>query len=402
MRRVLFVDDDPQLLEGLRIRLRRMREAWEMEFVNSGREAIDVMERRPFDVIVSDQRMPEMDGATLLDIVRERWPRTVRIVLSGYAELEQTVRLVPVAHQYISKPCDPAQLESSISRCLALQELLGQPALRELVGQLGRLPPAPTTYVRLQAAMASETSSVADIAGIIASDTIVTGKLLQMVNSGFFRLPRRVKGVEQAVGYLGLNTVRSLVVSVEVFSAWTAAPRLISLEKLQKHASEVAAAALAILPPSQLADDTLLAALLHDIGYWVLTPGRERELAEAQRIATAEALPMDQAEKRVLGASHAEIGAYLLGIWGLPSSIVEAVAHHHTPHAVPGGQFDAVAALCIAHALVETGECAAFSGASIPRSEISSDYLAAVRAPFTWEEASRRVSAALSGGAHSE
>ena len=111
---------------------------------------------------------------------------------------------------------------------------------------------------------------------------------------------------------------------------------------------------------------------------------------------------MDQAEKRELGASHAEVGAYLLGIWGLPSAIVEAVALHHTPHTVPGGHFDVLAALCISHALVETGECSAFSGASVPRSEVSSDYLAAVRAPFTWEEASRRVSAALSRGANSE
>jgi putative nucleotidyltransferase with HDIG domain len=400
MKRILFVDDEVLVLEGLRMRLHRLRSKWDMEFVSSGKGAIEIMEQRRFDVIVSDQRMPEMDGATLLRTVVQRWPHAVRIVLSGYAELEQAVRLVPVAHQYISKPCDPNQLENVIERCLALQALLDRPALRELVGRLGSLPPAPSTYAELQAAMASESSTVTDVARIIARDTIVAGKLLQMVNSAFFRLPRRITTVEQAVGYLGLSTVRNLVVSAEVFSKWPASTirQSIHLDTLQEHASQVAAVAHALTRSSPIANDTLLAALLHDIGYWVLTQERPIELAEAQRLATAESIPMDQAEARVLGASHAEIGAYLLGIWGFPTSIVEAVAHHHSPSAVVQAEFDTLAALCIAHALAEPRESRAFAGVPVTHTEIDSGYLEIVHAPFSWEEARGRAAAELENG----
>ena len=400
MKRILFVDDEVLVLEGLRMRLHRLRSKWEMEFVSSGKGAIEIMEQRRFDVIVSDQRMPEMDGAALLRTVVQRWPHAVRIVLSGYAELEQAVRLVPVAHQYISKPCDPNQLENVIERCLALQALLDRPALRELVGRLGSLPPAPSTYAELQVAMASESSTVTDVARIIARDTIVAGKLLQMVNSAFFRLPRRITTVEQAVGYLGLSTVRNLVVSAEVFSKWPASTirQSIHLDTLQEHASQVAAVAHALTRSSPIANDTLLAALLHDIGYWVLTQERPIELAEAQRLATAESIPMDQAETRVLGASHAEIGAYLLGIWGFPTSIVEAVAHHHSPSAVVQAEFDTLAALCIAHALAEPRESRAFAGVPVTHTEIDSGYLEIVHAPFSWEEARGRAAAELENG----
>ena len=390
MKCVLFVDDEPHLIDGLRVSMRRMREKWEMEFAGSGREAIDLLERRSFDVIVTDQRMPEMDGASLLKVVRERWPQTVRIVLSGYADLAQTVQLVPVAHQYISKPCQSSELENVIDRCIALRDLIQRPTLRALVGKLGVIPPAPATYAALQLAIASDSTTVSDIAGLVMRDTVVTGKLLQMVNSGFFRLPRRVASVTQAVNYLGLNIVRNLVVSAEVFCKWPvgSAPSSPDLEILQTHASHVAATMMKIAPGCSIDGDALLAGLLHDIGYWVLSHGHAKELAEAQELARAESIPMDHAEERVLGASHAEIGAYLLGIWGFPSSIVEAVAHHHAPCAVKPAGFDTLAALCIAHALTEPGELVAFPGLSVPHSEISPEYLIAVQAPFTWEEAS--------------
>ena len=400
MKRILFVDDEPQLLEGLRMRMHRLRSKWEMEFVEGGKKAVEVMEQRRFDVIVSDQRMPEMDGATLLNIVLQRWPHIVRIVLSGYAELEQTVRLVPVAHQYISKPCDPLQLESIIERCLALQATLDRPALRELVGKLGRLPSAPSTYAELQVAMASESTTVSDVARIVSRDIIVAAKLLQMVNSAFFRLPRRITTVEQAVGYLGLSTVRNLVVSAEVFAKWPAtnAEQAKQLETLQEHASQVAAVAHTLVRNTPIANDTLLAALLHDIGYWVLTQERPVELAGAQQLAMAESIPMDQAETRMLGASHAEIGGYLLGIWGFPTAIVEAVAHHHSPGHVVQTEFDTLAALCIAHALARPAENEAFKGLLVPHTEIDPGYLEIVHAPFSWDEASERAAALLENG----
>jgi HD-like signal output (HDOD) protein len=392
MKRVLFVDDDPGMLDGLRTRFRRMRNVWEMEFVASGAAALERLERQAFDVIVTDQRMPEMDGATLLQTVLERWPHCIRIVLSGYAEPEQILRLVPVAHQYVSKPCDPEQLECIVERCTALQAMLRQPVLRELVGRMGAVPTAPRTFAELQRAMSSETVSVDEIAALVERDTLLAAKVLQIVNSGFFRVPRRIQGLKQAVAYLGLNTVRSLVVSAEVFSKWAPpSSHLLSLDTLQAHATQTAAAVVSLVKDPTVANDALMAALLHDIGYIVLSHGCPDELMQAQRLSIVRSLPMDEAEREILGASHAEIGAYLLGVWGFPTSIVEAVAYHHRPLTVGQPVFDALSAVCIAHALVEPAESAVFPGLTANHSEVPPEYVGVVHAPFTWDEARERV-----------
>src|SRR6202011_1121195 len=136
--------------------------------------------------------------AKLLGIMSERWPQTVRIVLSGYADLEQTVRLVPVAHQYLSKPCQPQQLENVIDRCLLLHELLNQPGLRSLVGRIRALPPLPRIYSALQGIVKDDSVTLADVAELVGSDSALAARVLQIVNSAFFRLARRISNIEQA------------------------------------------------------------------------------------------------------------------------------------------------------------------------------------------------------------
>ena len=400
MIRVLFVDDEKAALEGLRVRLRTMRDKWHMAFAESGASALTMMSEQTFDVIVTDMRMPDMDGARLLRTVSTQWPHAVRIVLSGSAEVNETVRLVPVAHQYLSKPCDLTLLEKIIDRCRALQLILQNPALRSLVGQLRQLPPIPEMYAKLQTAIASESASVHEIAHIVAQDTVIAAKLLQMVNSAFFRVTRRIEHVEQAVSYLGLITVRNLVAVAEVFGRQPPAgsKRSVDLEALQAHSLSVAAAAHALAGDLPFANDALLAGMLHDIGYWVLAQERFEDLEVAVQLAQAEQIPLHEAERRVLGASHAEIGAYLMGLWGLSTPIVEAIAYHHRPRAVSQSGFDALAALSIAHALVQPHELQAFSDRALVRTEIDADYLCEINAPFDWHGAQQRIATKARSG----
>ncbi|MDB6159274.1 MAG: hypothetical protein JWO04_2980 [Gammaproteobacteria bacterium] len=391
MKRILFVDDEPAVLAGLRTRLHRLHTKWEMQFVESGTVAIERMQERPCDVIVTDMRMPGMDGAKLLEIVNERWPETVRIVLSGYAELQQTVRLVSVAHQYLSKPCQPQQLENVIDRCLLLHELLNQPGLRSLVGRIRALPTLPRIYSALQGIVKDDSVTLADVAKLVGSDSALAARMLQIVNSAFFRLARRISNIEQAVSYLGFQSIRNLAMSVEIFSRWPGkACAGLDLEKLQRHVHAVAAAANALAARTPISDDTLLAGLLHDIGYWVLAQECPQDLTRAVELAVSQDIPLHAAEYQVLGASHAEIGAYLLGIWGLPYPVVEAVAHHHQPERVTQTEFDVLSALVIGHALV-ADDASVFNAVVPPDSKIDSRYLLAVKAPFSWEEAVRRV-----------
>jgi putative nucleotidyltransferase with HDIG domain len=367
-----------------------------MHFAESGAKAIEALERAHFDVVVTDMRMPGMDGAELLQVVRDRWPDAIRIVLSGYAELQQVVRLVPYAHQYYSKPCEAGQLENLIERCLQLHELLHQPTLRAVVGRVSKLPSIPKVYAQLQQLLTSDDASVHQVARLISTDAAIAAKLLQLVNSAFFRLARRITGIEQAVNHLGFGAIRNLVLSAEVFSSWPGqgAKCVLSLDKLQSHVHKVAAAARALVaetPPK--ADDALLAGLLHDIGYWVLSNECQAELTQSVALAVAENIPLYQAETRIIGASHAQVGAYLLGLWGLPYPVIEAVAHHHTPESVAQSEFDPLAAVAIAHALLPEDDTSAFDASLPPDCDVDARFLGSVNAPFDWQEAERRVAA---------
>jgi HD-like signal output (HDOD) protein len=393
MKRVLFVDDEPAILDGLRQLLYRARSKWRMGFVNSGALAIAELEREPYDVIVSDMRMPKMDGAELLTIVSERWPQTIRIVLSGYSEQVHVMRLVPVAHQYLTKPCLPERLEQVIQRCIQLHELLREEHLRAAVGRIRQLPAIPRVYVRLNTILSREDTTVADVAEVVASDSGVAAKVLQVVNSAFFRLPRRITRIDHAISHLGFTAIRNLALSAEIFSRWPSRglPGGLDPEELQAHTEAIAAAAYALAGRSPWADDALLAGLLHDIGYWILLQQCPKEMCQVLDMARTEGIPLHEGEIQVLGTSHAEIGAYLLGLWGFPYPIVEAVAFHHNPLCVQQSEFDVLAALVLAHKICDSTALPALGGVPDPAPGVDAEYLLSLGAPFDWSEAEKRI-----------
>jgi HD-like signal output (HDOD) protein len=394
MKRILFVDDDTAILDGLRLRMRGLRTRWEMVFVESGSRAITEMEMRQADVVVTDMRMPMMDGAQFLAEVRERWPEAVRIVLSGYAEDEQASRLLTLAHQYLSKP-EAGQLEQVIDRCLRLHEVLHDENLRTIVGRIRRLPAVPAVYARLRAVMTQPDVSVQKIAAIIQEDLAIAAKVLQVANSAFFRLSRRITRIDQAVGHLGFNAVRTLVLSAEVFSVWRrdAAPQGLEPERLQQRAQRVAGAARVLSAGMPIADDALLAGLFHNIGYWVLLQECPDELRRARALARAESIPMHLAERKLIGTSHAEVGAYMLGLWGLPHAVVEAIAFQHHARDAEHKEFDVLAALATAQCLTATDAATEPTEPAAQHGGVTfdDDYLQSLNAPFSWTEARQRV-----------
>lgn len=393
MKRILFVDDEAQVLAGLRSRLHRLRSEWDMVFADSGAKALEVLAERPFDVIIADVQMPQMDGAELLRIVSQQWPHMVRILLSGYSESTQVARLASLVHQSLSKPCAPQHLENVVNRCLALHALLEAPHLRAVVGRISTVPAMPQVYATLRAALTDEKTSASQVAEIIAADPAVTAKVLQMVNSAFFRLARRITRVDQAVTYLGFTVIRNLTLTAEVFSSWsqTRFEASFDFERMRSHIQAVATAASALARDTPFADDALLAGLLHDIGYWVLGTELPVELARAVDMAVQKRMALESAETAVIGASHAQIGAYLLGIWGLPYSVVEAVAHHHAPPLAGAREFDTLAALAVAQSLVPEDDPGTFDVPLAGDPRVGADYFEALHAPYSWSDAQARV-----------
>jgi len=353
MRRVLFVDDEPQFLEGLQRVLRPQRCDWEMAFAPSGNAALALLEASPFDVIISDMRMPGMDGAALLARVREEYPQVVRIVLSSHTELSTALRVVPVAHQFLAKPCDAEMLRVAIERACHLKALLHDDSIRRIVGGLGELPSLPRTYHALTLALADPDTPLLKIAHIIGADVGISAKILQLVNSAFFGIARSITNIQDAVSYLGISTLKSLVLSVEVFRVFAPKGPLegFSLEDLHRHARLTAYIAARLPVPKHLVDIAMAAGMLHDVGKLIIAWKFPERFKKFMAEVREEQCPLFKVEEREYGFSHAEIGAYLLGLWGLPYAVVEAVALHHAPNRVPHPSFDAATAVYIANLL---------------------------------------------------
>jgi HD-like signal output (HDOD) protein/ActR/RegA family two-component response regulator len=340
MLRVLLVDDDTRVLDGLRRSLWGMRAEWQMQFANSGVEALRMLENERADVVVSDMRMPGMDGAELLGAVKSRYPEAVRLILSGQANPELILRANGTAHQYLAKPCDASVLKAAIARSQGLRALLGNEQLAQLVGGVDALPSPPKAYQELLEQLQDPNSSMASVAQLISRDAALTANILKLTNSAFFGSRGPVASVERAVEFIGIDTIAALVLGYGLYGANTpvALPGF-DLDALSQHSFETAAWARCVARSERM-DPTLveaafLAGVLHDVGCAVIAlraaPGAAAPSAAAPGAGETAGGDWITASHALIDQYHAQIGAYLLGLWGFSDTVVEAIAWHHTP-----------------------------------------------------------------------
>ncbi len=376
--RILFVDDEPQVTAGLERTLRSMRHEWQMQFVNSGAEALQALESAPFDVIVTDMRMPCMSGAQLLTQALKRYPLMIRIMLSGHSDQEAILQAVGPTHHFLAKPCDIHHLKATVAKACALHELLTSPTLQRMVTEMEMLPCLPALYAEMMEAAQMPDATVQSIGSVIARDMGMTAKMLQLVNSAFFGLPRSVTSAIEAVTLLGLETARALVLSCHAFAQFDVALLpMLSAESLWKHSLRVGELAKRIAQSEnsdrRLCEDAYTAGLLHDCGRLALATNLPSLYATTLELAQRENLPLIEAEMVTLNATHAQVGAYLMGLWGLPPAIVEALAFHHRPADCRTGEFSPLTAVYVANCLENAAHPGDVIGVAIP---IEDDYLA--------------------------
>lgn len=352
---ILFVDDEPRVLRGLRRQLRTLlaesgnTEPWQMSFAASGPEALNLLQTGPIDLVITDMRMPGMDGVTLLQTIIKNHPQVIRFVLSGQANQERTLFTTNLAHQFLAKPCSAATLKTAIENALQLHNLLQNDNLKTRMSQLGTLPSLPTVYQALIAEIQSMDGSLQRVGKIVAQDMGMTAKILQLVNSAFFGLRREVRDPVQAVILLGLDTIKALVLSLHIFSQYSGLKiGHTPVDVFQAHSLRVGRLAREIANQEQvepqMIDDAFTAGLLHDVGKLVLAANLPQEYHNVV-LLIKQGVDILEAERQILGTTHAEVGAYLLGLWGLPHPIVETVAYHHqpAPRAIP--EFNALIAV---------------------------------------------------------
>jgi HD-like signal output (HDOD) protein/ActR/RegA family two-component response regulator len=355
-RRILFVDDDELILRSMERVLRRPAQeaGWELCFASSGEAALAEMARSPVDVLLADSNMAGMSGAQLLRKVQEREPSVVRILLSGHTGLDVLRTALPYAHQFLPKPCDGQLLRSTLESACNLRGLLAKPELRQLVGSSNELPSAPRTFIELSNALANPSTSARAVSEIIERDIAISARVLQLVSSAFYGLPRAVTSIGGAVAYLGVEVIKAIVLSVEVarmFPLTQSVPDF-SVDALQQRGTRVSQLAKRMLGHEPGGDVLLVAGLLQDSGQLVLASRAAARFGLALSAAAARKQPLGEVEGEMFGASHADIGAYLLGLWGLPPRVVQAVAHHLEPQRTGTRVFTPAASLYVANLLV--------------------------------------------------
>jgi HD-like signal output (HDOD) protein/CheY-like chemotaxis protein len=349
--RILFVDDEPNVLQGMQRMLYKMRNQWEMAFASSAAKALDLFRTRRFDVVVSDMRMPEMDGAELLARIKAEWPEVVRIVLSGYSEYEAVMRTVGPAHQYLAKPCDSDRIVATVTRALKLRSYLHSSQLRQVLAGMGPLPSPPQSYMALVQEFDRSTASVASVSDIIGRDVAMSAAVLKMVNSPFFGFSSEVNVPMQAVRLLGFDLIRSLVLRVGIFRHFEGNRFLEKRIEAISEESLIYVKAVRLISQSlrlseRSRDQATCAALLSEIGILVMLDYSPERFDGATHVGSQGA-DVVTAERKYFNASHCEIGAYLLGLWGFSDPVVEAVAFHHEPQRAMDNEPSATTALHI-------------------------------------------------------
>lgn len=341
---ILFVDDEANILLGLKRMLRSMRNEMDFYFAESGSEALSILTSHEINIIVSDMRMPGMDGAALLTTVMEKYPHIIRIMLTGNADDSSILLSIPIVHQFLAKPSDPDTLKEVLYRACALQELISDQQLKTLVASLGNLPSLPEIYAELQERTKDPDCAIQDIAVIIEKDLAMSTKVLQLVNSAFYGLYKNIDSPGRAVNLLGLDTVKSLVLGVGVFTELAPlSENGFSITKLWDHSIMTAnfAKAIARLETDEqhVIENSFIGGIVHDIGKLLLYSSLTKKYLQSVAMANDDSVLLSAAEKEVFSADHSDIGGYLIGLWGLPGPVVEAVTFHHKLDQYPEASF---------------------------------------------------------------
>lgn len=333
---ILFVDDEEGVLSGLRTSLRRLRRQYRMHFALGGHEALQMMATEPIDVVVTDMRMPAMNGVELLRRLKADYPHVVRYVLSGEADRSLVMQAIPITHRWLTKPCAQETLVEAISDAVSHHQVLGDQQVREVIGSIDALPVPPRLYSELVELLQDPESDIDQIVAAIAFDPAVAAKLLQWANSAFAG-GAPVSDLKTAVVRLGLNMVSYLVLCAEIVHLLDVDDIIpgISSASLRRHVRSVSVLASSLAQPSE----TLLAgtaAGLAEIGLLIEATHMPERLHAAYRHAEANNMTLLEAESELYGVTHIQTGSHLLSVWGLPSQLVLAVEGSHLlPAPVP-------------------------------------------------------------------
>lgn len=349
---LLFVDDEQSVLDGLKRTLRPLRREWTVSFAASGRQALDVLQQASFHGIVTDMRMPGMDGLSLLKQVAECYPNLLRVVLSGQSEMESVAKSADLTHHYLAKPCPLDILSSTVNRAFSLRRLFSEPALVKLVSEVNWDPINAYRGVSRQEL----------VAALLENPDRYEAVLRLTYREGLRTSSSKGEPVN-LVQQLGAGTTAALLVAAEFCRLSFRGPQAeeMTLDGLLPNATSCSSYAERVARVLAASDGELhrqakVGGLLLDLGQLVLQCNFPERYRDVQKLATQEKAGLSDAETKVFGTSHSELSAYILSQLSFPDAVVEAVAFHHKPGDCPHPHSFPLLAIHIADVLSREGD----------------------------------------------
>lgn len=211
-------------------------------------------------------------------------------------------------------------------------------SLQDVLNGEVELPTLPDVIIRLLSAVDNPESTASDVARIISSDPAMMVKILKLVNSPFYGMPRQIATLTQATVVMGFAAIRNVALTIAVFDEFGRSdgnPSQLEFtrEKFWEHS--IATAMMANMVATQAGygknEDAFIAGLLHDIGKIVFDRYLHDDFIAALTLADAGGMSIFDAEMNVMGESHAFVGSWLADRWHLPPHLVDAMRHHHAP-----------------------------------------------------------------------
>jgi HD-like signal output (HDOD) protein len=338
--------------------LRKNRHRWDMSFADSGAAALSTLAQSAFDVIVTDYRMPGMDGAELLERVRVDHPGTARVILSGQTNEDNVLKIILLAHEFINKPSTSEQIVTTVERLIAARGLATDEHAQRDVAAIESLPSAPSALAGLIEAVNADDASAKSVAAVIETDPATTAKVLHLVNSSAYTSGRKVSNVAQAIALLGMPTVRGLVLLHDLVRTFDLAESLPPewISTMTAHSVESSRLARRLAAGAEWESHAFTAGLLHEVGQLVLASSRPAAFGAVTAVwrgGGGQTGPtLAAAETAAFDVCHHDVGARLLDLWGLPAIVIEAVAGHGRGNP-PVTAVDPASAVALAHLVVE-------------------------------------------------
>lgn len=365
--RILVLIDDLAALAQAEPIFSQLPDHWKVHVTQTTDNALCLLDQVPFEVIFVDLKAGPLASLEFLHKVWSRHASTIRFLLTDNMAPDIMVTCALGPHQVLPKPLEPAAVRAALERATLVDRLFQNKDVRSLVSRIRTFPSRPTIYVEVMKELRSAHASADTIGELVSRDLAISTKLLQITNSAFFGFNRPVSKPGDAVLLLGMETTASLVLGIEAFSHLDNVKlKYFSSDQVWKHCQVVANSARAIAQrvtnDVELAHEAYTAALLHDIGKLALAVNLDDAYRDALNLGREKNLPAYEVERQAFGATHAEAGAYLLSLWGLPAPVIHAVASHHLPARELSSEFNALTALHIANALENSLSCKEASG----------------------------------------